>query len=165
MTFDVTDVANAINNQEASGSAQDEEIDDEMELEEEDEFENDFDAAEDEERMPFMLNIKATPLAAESQSKGSLTFDVEVLSSLEASDKYELFISDMSLQSGQSAPSEMEYRGPMFETLDDGIREAADAFVSKNFRKFVPLIADYAQCEEANLYSKWLEDLSSIVSH
>ena len=44
------------------------------------------------------------------------------------------------------------------------LREQIDQMVHKNFRKFVPLIADYARAKEAHLYQHWLQDFKEIVA-
>jgi hypothetical protein len=89
----------------------------------------------------------------------SLYLNAEVTPSLE--DKgFDMFVMDMSVNNG----SDTSYAGPTFDSLDDEVREQFDQLVSKNFRKFIPLISDYARAKEANLYSEWLQDVKSIVS-
>ena len=150
--FDPSQVADAINST-ANEETMEQESDDveaEAEMEEED--------FEDEGAMPFSISVE---VHREGKNK-FVAFDAEASPAFEAETsggEYDLYITDMYL----SGPS-VTYEGPSFETLDEELREQFDQLVSKNFRKFLPLVAEYARAKEANQYSQWLADLKEIAS-
>lgn len=169
INFDVAEVANAVNNNEEVEAARQEEFEEEEEDEESmaerDEYEEDFE--EDNEGIePFGLYAEIARVDAAADA-AKLQMELEVMPSEdEKSAGYEVYVHDFSLSRSPADSAKEtvpEYKGPSFVSLDDGIREGVEQFASKNFRKFVPLIADYSRAKEANLYAGWLEEVSAFV--
>ena len=135
--FDPSQVADAINSTPDEETMEQESDDVEAEAEMEEDF-------EDEGAMPFSISVE---VHREGKDK-FVTFDAEATPAFETEaneGEYDLYITDMYL----SGPS-VTYEGPSFETLDEELREQFDQLVSKNFRKFLPLVAEYARAKEAN---------------
>lgn len=154
LRFDPAQVADAIN-------AVPEE--DAMDAEEDAALENEAAEAadfEDEGQMPFTVTIECHRSGLEKY----LAMEAEVNASFEEEGTYDVYITDMVLESESAAPGKgaTSYAGPTFDTLDDELREQFDQLVNKNFRKYMPLIADYARAKEAQLYAQWLVDLKTI---
>lgn len=156
--FDPAQVADAIN-------AMPEE--DAMEAEEEEESSSALESEsaeaadfEDDGQMPFTVTIECHRSGLDKH----LAMETEVNASFEEEGAYDVYITDMVLESGSAAAGKeaTTYAGPTFDTLDEELREQFDQLVNKNFRKYMPLVADYARAKEAHLYAQWLTDLKAI---
>lgn len=152
--FDPAQVADAINALPEENA---------MEAEEESALENESAEAadfEDEGQMPFTVTIECHRPGVNKY----LAMEAEVNASFEEEGAYDVYITDMVLESDAAAAgkSTSAYAGPTFDTLDDELREQFDQLVNKNFRKYMPFIADYARAKEAQLYAQWLVDLKAI---
>ena len=149
LKFDPSQVADAVNNAQSAGS-----------VEENEEMDEDGDADYEEDKMPFNVTIE---VHRNGVSK-TLCMEAEVSPSYEEDgDKYDMYISDVRVNK-VADDSVGNYSGPSFDALDDALRDQFDQFANKNFRKFMPLVADYAKAKEAALYNGWLHDVKEIVA-
>lgn len=152
--FDPAQVADAINATPEEDAVETEET---AALEEETAETAEF---EDDGQMPFTVTIECHRSGLDKY----LAMEAEVNGSFEEEGAYDVYITDMVLESHSAGDGKeaTTYAGPTFDTLDDELREQFDQLVNKNFRKFMPLVADYARAKEAHLYAQWLADLKAI---
>ena len=108
----------------------------------------------DEEKMPFNVTFE---VHREGINKYA-SLEAEVSPSVEG-EGYDLYISEMYICRDGNILS-----GPSYDTLDDDLRDQFDQLVNKNFRRFMPLVADYSKAKDAQHYGKWLEDLREIAT-
>ncbi|PJF18285.1 hypothetical protein PSACC_01900 [Paramicrosporidium saccamoebae] len=148
LQFDPSEVAESVN---ASPMAE-EALDEEAEAEVEEMDEEDY----GEEKMPFNVSIE---IARDGMDK-TLELNAEVTPSVEG-DLYDLYIMDLAVNKKDDTGA---YAGPSYDSLDDEVREQFDQLITKNFRKFIPLVADYSRAKEAHLYNEWLQDVKAIVA-
>lgn len=155
LRFDPSQVADSIN---SAIDSKEEDNEDEGDLEMSTEEADELDEGEfDEDKMPFNITL-------EIHREGHLKYasiEAEVSPSLEGRNQFDLFISDMFLQRASNGQVEV---GPSFDTLDDDLREQFDQLVSKNVRKFIPLVTDYSKAKDAQQYGSWLRDLKEIAA-
>jgi hypothetical protein len=148
LQFDPSEVAESVNANPMAEEALDEEAETEVEEMDEEDY--------GEEKMPFNVSIE---IARDGMEK-SLELNAEVTPSVEG-DLYDLYIMDLSINKKDDAGA---YAGPSYDSLDDEVREQFDQLITKNFRKFIPLVADYSRAKEAHLYNEWLQDVKAIVA-
>lgn len=146
--FDPGEVAQAVNAQ-ASEEAIAEDNEEDMEEMNEEEMDEEYD-----EKLPFNVNVEVH----RDGNQSVLEMSAEV-SPAEDGRTYDVFLMDVHVDNPVKG-----YTGPSYDTLDEELREQFDSLLNKNFKKMMPLVADYSRAKEANLYKEWLEDVKGIVS-
>jgi hypothetical protein len=94
-----------------------------------------------------------------------LILDCEVNAAL---DENPLMVTNASISDpnvkASSDQGQIPYNGPQYEQLDDGLREAMDAYVNKLVQgDVVQFISDYAFSKESTQYGVWLENVKSVI--
>ena len=94
-----------------------------------------------------------------------LVFDCEVNAAL---DENPLIVTNATITDSSvkviSDPALATYSGPQYEQLDDGLREAIDAYANKLVQgDILQFISDYAFSKESTQYGVWLENVKSVV--
>lgn len=155
--FECSAVADSLNSAKDLEEQDRDDAEAEAGAQEENDEDDDLDESYEEEAMPFNVSVEVRRDAVKDKH---LELELEVSPALEGG-KYDLYVMDLTLV----GKAERAYGGPSFDTLDDSIREQFDQFASKNFRKMMPLVADYARAREARLYGDWLHELKTVVAN
>lgn len=115
--------------------------------------ENDFESS----YASFPMTLEVT---RDAQPGKTLYFDCLAES---ADDSCTLTVENVSLVEGSEAEA---YRGPVYENLDEQLKEAFEAFVAKVVKpeQMVDFIQLYAQAVEAHEYKNWLESVKSVLN-
>lgn len=158
VSFNPSQIADSVNAADLSDQA----IEDESASAEEDLQEEEDSLAEEEygedDSTPFQLTIQ---VQRDNVPNKKLVITAEATAEFEGKG-YDLYVMDATIE--KDAAHGLDYSGPSYDSLDEELREQIDQMVHKNFRKFVPLIADYARAKEAHLYQHWLQDFKEIVA-